>query len=98
MHRRSILLAGILAAILIPAAAQACDGPAGNAVAVSCGGNSCTVTNISRAILSVAFSAWGQNYTVELGPGQSGIPASPGWLSTPMKQYQTCIATVVPAR
>lgn len=86
------------ASVVCPLAAQACDGPAGAAVAISYDGGKYTVTNTGRALLQITFSASNTTYSLTLAPGQSGTPASSGWLNVPMKGYQSCTAQALPTR
>ena len=83
----------IAAAALAPALAHACDGSAARDVAVAFDGQKFTVTNTGRAWLAVAFQAFGTTYNLELGPGQSDTPRSPGLFTRPMAGYQSCVAT-----
>lgn len=78
------------------AGAAACDGSAGRDVAVAFDGQKYTVTDTGREWLSVAFTAYGATYNLQLGPGQSDTPRSPGVFSQPMYGYQSCIATPLP--
>ena len=88
--------AAVLAVVLCPALASACDGVAGRDVAVAIDGQKVTVTNIGRAWLAVAFTAFGTNYNVQLAPGQSDTPRTPGIFNLPMQGYQSCVATPLP--
>lgn len=96
MRKRQMFFA--LAFLLAPGGALGCDGPGGNTVDVSCDGAKCTATNSGRATLAITFAAWSQTYSLTLGPGQSGTPATSGWLNLPMRGYQSCTATVLPSR
>lgn len=98
-HRTGRLFVTIaLAVSAAPCCAWACGGPAGTAVAISSDGNKYTVTNMGRTMLAITFTAWNQTYVLSLAPGQSGTPASSGWLNLPMKGYQSCSAVALPAR
>ena len=55
-----------------------------------------TVTNTGREWVQVDFGAFGATYNLQLGPGQSDIPRSPGMFTQPMFGYQSCIATPLP--
>ena len=86
----------VTAAVFCPALAWACDGTAGSDVAVTTDGQKVTVTNTGRAWVQVAFTAFGTNYSLQLAPGQSDSPRSPGMFSQPMLGYQSCVATPLP--
>jgi hypothetical protein len=96
--KRSLFIAVAFGMVAAPCSAWSCGGPAAMSVAVSCDGAKCTVTDIGHAPLSVTFGAWGTTYSLSLSPGQSGTPASSGWLNIPMRGYQSCTATVIPSR
>jgi len=85
-----------VAAVLCPAVASACDGTAGRDIAVTTDGQKVTVTNTGRAWVQVAFTAFGTNYSLQLAPGQSDSPRTPGMFSQPMLGYQSCVATALP--
>jgi hypothetical protein len=91
---RTLIVIMVLAGAIAPACA--CDGPAGNAIALTTNGNNYTVTNIGRAPVTVTFSAWGKTYSLALAPGQSGTPSSGGLFNLPMKGYQSCVAIPAP--
>lgn len=78
------------------ASAAACDGSAGRDVAVAFDGQKYTVTDTGREWLQVAFTAYGATYNLQLAPGQSDTPRSPGMFSQPMYGYQSCVATPMP--
>jgi len=82
--------------LLVPACAWACDGAAGHDIAVTTDGQKVTVTNTGRELVQVAFAAFGTNYSLQLAPGQSDSPRSPGMFSQPMLGYQSCVATPLP--
>jgi hypothetical protein len=86
----------ITAAVLYPACAWACDGTAGRDVAVTTDGQKVTVTNTGREWVQVAFTAFGTNYSLQLAPGQSDSPRTPGMFSQPMSGYQSCVARALP--
>jgi hypothetical protein len=79
--------------LLGPAWAWACDGAAGRDVAITTDSQKVTVTNTGREWVQVAFAAFGTNYSLQLAPGQSDSPRSPGMFSQPMLGYQSCVAT-----
>jgi hypothetical protein len=79
------------------ASAAACDGSAGRDVAVAFDGQKYTVTDTGREWLQVAFTAYGATYNLQLAPGQSDTPRSPGMFTQPMYGYQSCVATPLPA-
>jgi hypothetical protein len=87
---------GAVAAVTLffPSLALACDGTAGRDVAVTFDGQKFTVTDTGREWLQVAFTAFGTTYNLQLGPGQSDTPRSPGIFSQPMNGYQSCVATL----
>jgi hypothetical protein len=93
---RGLLFAAMLVAA--PSSAFCCDGPGGQTVAVSCDSMKCTATNTGRIPLALTFQAWGKTYALSLFPGQSGTPATSGWLNVPMKGYQSCTAVPLPSR
>ena len=95
---RILLLALALGGVAAPLSALACDGPAGNSVAIASDGGKFVVTNTSRALVQVTFGAWSQTYSLSLAPGQSSTPATNGWLNLPMQGYQSCIAIALPSR
>ena len=86
----------VTAAALYPALASACDGVAGRDIAVTTDGQKVTVTNTGRGWVQVAFTAFGTNYSLQLAPGQSDSPRTPGMFSLPMQGYQSCVATPLP--
>jgi hypothetical protein len=85
-----------LAALLCPALAWACDGTAGRDIAVTTDGQKVTVTNAGRDWVQVVFAAFGTTYNLQLAPGQSDSPRTPGMFSQPMIGYQSCVATPLP--
>ena len=90
---RKLLLAAVAFALLWPASAWSCAGPAAGDVSVSFDGQKYTVTNTGRQWVQVDFAAYGVTYSLQLGPGQSDIPRSPGMFTQPMYGYQSCVAT-----
>lgn len=94
---RKPLLAAVAFALLWPASAWSCAGPAAGDVSVSFDGQKYTVTNTGRQWVQVDFAAYGVTYNLQLGPGQSDIPRSPGMFTQPMYGYQSCVATPLPA-
>ena len=95
MKRVRTAVAAVLMS-LVPACAWACDGAAGRDVAVTTDSQKVTVTNTGHAWVQVAFAAFGTNYSLQLAPGQSDSPRSPGMFSQPMLGYQSCVATPLP--
>ena len=91
-----LIAAAAVSMVLVSACAWACDGAAGRDVAVTTDGQKFTVTNTGRGWLQVAFTAFGTNYSLQLAPGQSDSPRSPGMFSQPMTGYQSCVATALP--
>lgn len=59
-------------------------------------GQKYTVTNLGRAQVQVAFTAFGMTYNLQLAPGQSDSPRTPGMFTQPMMGYQSCVATPLP--
>jgi hypothetical protein len=93
---RSVLArAAVILALAWPACATACDGTAGRDVAITFDGQKYTVTDTGRQSVQVAFTAFGTTYNLQLAPGQSDTPRSPGMFSQPMAGYQSCVATPV---
>lgn len=92
-------LPGAAAALVLAwaAGAMACSGPAGRDVAIAFDGQKYTVTDTGRAWLQVALTAFGTTYNLQLAPGQSETPRSPGMFTQPMAGLQSCIATPIPA-
>ena len=78
------------------AAASACDGPGARDVSVAFDGQKFTVTNTGREWVQVNFAAYGNTYNLQLGPGQSDTPRSPGMFTQPMYGYESCVATPMP--
>lgn len=78
------------------AGASACGGTAAHDVAVSFDGQKYTVTNTGREWVQVDFGAFGSTYNLQLAPGQSEIPSSPGVFTHPMLGYESCVATPLP--
>lgn len=76
--------------------AAACGGTAAHDVSVAFDGQKFTVTNTGREWVQVDFAAYGATYNLQLGPGQSDIPRSPGLLTEPMYGYESCVATPLP--
>ena len=94
--KRVGILPIVAAALLAPAGASACDGTAGRDIAITFDGHQYTVTDTGRDWVQVAFSAFGSTYNLQLAPGQSDTPRSPGMFSQPMAGYQACVATPLP--
>lgn len=94
--KRFLLATAALSAFFFPALAWSCDGTAGHEIAVSSDGQKFTVTNMGREWVSVAFTAFGSAYSLQLAPGQSDSPHSPGMFSQPMRGYEACVATPLP--
>ena len=92
---RSVILgaAATLALAWCADDASACAGPAANAISIAFDGQKFTVTNTSRQWVQVDFGAYGATYNLQLGPGQSEIPRSPGMFTRPMYGYDSCVAT-----
>ena len=98
-YMNRLQLSGLAALMFaFPPAALACDGPAGRSVAVTYDGRKFTVTDMGRQTVNVTFTAYNISYNLQLAPGQSDTPRSPGMLGQPMQGYQSCSATIVPAR
>ena len=96
---KRIGIAAIIAAtVFYPAFAAACDGFAGRDIAVTFDGQKYTVTDTGREWVQVVFSAFGTTYNLQLAPGQSDSPRTPGMFSQPMYGYQSCVATPLPVR
>jgi len=94
MTLRTVFALSLAAALLAPAAALCCTGPAAQFVAIAYDGNKYTVSNIGKQRVHVVFTAFmGQTYVLDLYPGQSATPATKGWLNVPMKGYQSCTAS-----
>jgi hypothetical protein len=93
---RVLAAAAAVSMVVVPACAWACDGTAGRDVAVTTDSQKVTVTNTGREWVQVAFTAFGTNYSLQLAPGQSDSPRSPGMFSQPMLGYQSCVATPLP--
>ncbi|HLY07368.1 MAG TPA: hypothetical protein VKR31_16600 [Rhizomicrobium sp.] len=93
------LLPGAVAIVVLAwaAEARACGGSAAHDVAVTFDGQKFTVTNTGKAWVQVDFGAFGATYNLQLGPGQSDIPRSPGVFTRPMLGYESCVATPMPA-
>jgi hypothetical protein len=85
----------IVLALLWPCAAWSCDGTAGRSVAVTADGQKITVSNMGRQWLQITFTAWNNTYNLQLAPGQSASPRSPGTFGQFMSGYQSCSATPV---
>ena len=98
MNRMKPTLFGAVAALALAwcADASACAGPAANEISISFDGQKFTVTNTGRNWVHVDFGAFGATYNLDLGPGQSDIPRSPGMFTQPMYGYESCIATPMP--
>jgi len=82
-------------ALFWPSAALACDGTAGRSVAVTFDGQKYTVSNMGRQWLQVVFTAGSATYNLQLAPGQSAVPRSPGTFGQFMSGYQSCSATPI---
>ena len=95
--KRVLITTAAVSMALLPAYAWACDGLAGRDVAITMDGQKVTVTNTGRASVQVAFSAFGTNYNLQLAPGQSESPRTPGMFNLPMQGYQSCVATPLSA-
>jgi hypothetical protein len=93
--KASLLAAGLL--LLWPACAWSCGGTAARDISVSFDGQKYTVTNTGREPVQVDFAAFGATYNLQLAPGQSEIPRSPGMFTQPMYGYQSCVATPLAA-
>jgi hypothetical protein len=93
-----MLGAAAFLALLLPCQAWSCGGTAGRYIAMTFDGQKYTVTNVGRQTVSVAFTAYNTNYNLQLAPGQSASPRSPGMFSQPMSGYQSCVATPVTYR
>ena len=87
---------GALLALAWAADASACGGTAANDVSVAFDGQKFVVTNTGREWVQVDFGAYGATYNLQLAPGQSDIPRSPGVFTQPMYGYQSCTATPLP--
>ena len=83
-------------ALLCPGAAWSCDGAAGREVAVTFDGQKFTISNLGRQWLEIAFTAGTSTYNLQLAPGQSASPRSPGTFGQFMNGYQSCAATPLP--
>jgi hypothetical protein len=86
----------VMLALAWSASALACDGTAGRDVSIVFDGQKYTVTDTGREWVQVTFTAFGTNYDLQLAPGQSESPRTPGMFSRPMAGYQTCVATPLP--
>ena len=95
--RRVCMGAAAILAVAWCADAAACDGTAARDVAVTFDGAKFTVTNTGRGWVQVDFAAFGTTYSLQLGPGQSDTPRSPGMFTQPMAGYQSCVATPLAA-
>ena len=95
--KRILTTAAAVSIALLPAWAWACDGAAGRDVTITMDGQKVTVTNTGRAPVQVDFAAFGTNYNLQLAPGQSDSPRTPGLFNLPMQGYQSCVATPLPA-
>jgi hypothetical protein len=94
--KRVGIVAIVAAASLTPAVVSACDGIAGRDVAIAFDGRQYTVSNTGREWVQIVFTAFGTTYNLQLAPGQSDTPRSPGMFTQPMSGYQACVATPLP--
>jgi hypothetical protein len=97
-RRRSVTRRIAGAAVLLlamPCQTWACDGIAGRSVAVTFDGQKYTVSNTGHQWLQVTFTAWNNTYNLQLAPGQSASPRSPGTFGQFMSGYQSCAATPI---
>lgn len=86
----------LLAALLLwPGAAWCCDGTSGRDVAITFDGQKYTVSNTGRQWLQVTFTAGNNTYNLQLAPGQSASPRSPGTFGQFMSGYQSCNASAI---
>jgi hypothetical protein len=85
----------LLIALAAPCSAWCCDGTAGRNVAVTFDGQKFTVSNVGRQWLQVTFTAANATYNLQLAPGQSATPRSPGAFGQFMAGYQSCAATPI---
>ncbi|HEY3639027.1 MAG TPA: hypothetical protein VGK90_12835 [Rhizomicrobium sp.] len=85
----------IVSALAWSGAAWSCDGVAGRNVAVTFDGQKHTVSNVGRQWLQVTFTANNATYSLQLAPGQSASPRSPGTFGQYMSGYQSCAATPI---
>jgi hypothetical protein len=76
-----------------PCQAMSCGGPAGGSVAMTYDGHKFTVTDVGRQSVNVVFTAYNMTYNLQLTPGQSASPRSPGMFGQSMSGYQSCFAT-----
>lgn len=91
-----ILPRTILTALLLwPGVAWCCDGTAGRDVAITFDGQKYTVSNTGRQWLQVTFTAGSNSYNLQLAPGQSASPRSPGAFGQFMSGYQSCNAMAI---
>ena len=89
----ALLKAVAVCATAWPCQAWCCGGPAGRYVAISYSGQKYTVTNIGRSPVHVTFTAWSTTFDLQLAPGQSGSPYTPGMFGQSMSGYQSCYAS-----
>jgi hypothetical protein len=82
-------------AFLLPCQAWSCGGTAGRYIAMTFDGQKYTITNVGRQTVTVAFTAFNTSYNLQLAPGQSASPRSPGMFGQYMTGYQSCVATPV---
>ncbi len=92
---RTAIFIAITGGILWSGAAFGCDGVAGRNVAVTFDGQKFTVSNVGRQYLQVVFTAGSATYELQLAPGQSATPRSPGAIGQFMSGYQSCAATPI---
>jgi hypothetical protein len=96
--KRGRLWAISLLVLAWPCEALSCGGTAGNSVAITYDGGKFTVTDIGRQSVNVVFTAYNSTYNLQLAPGQSDSPRTPGMFSQPMQGYQSCTATPIRSR
>src|ERR1700722_8725217 len=94
-HAIRLATGAMLAVLALPGSAWCCDGVAGRSVAVTADGQKITVSNMGHQWLQVTFTAWNNTYNLQLAPGQSASPRSPGTFCQTMTGYQPCNATPI---
>ena len=96
--KRRMLGAAAFLVLSLPCQAWSCGGTAGRSIAMTFDGQKYTITNMGRQTVSVAFTAYSTSYNLQLAPGQSASPRSPGTFGQFMTGYQSCVATPIASR
>lgn len=94
-HALRTMIGAAAIALALPCNAWSCDGVAGRSVAVTFDGQKFTVSNMGRQWLQIVFTAGNNTYNLQLAPGQSASPRSPGNFGQFMSGYQSCAATPI---